>query len=28
LFAHKKVFDQMVEGISNVAKSIKLGICS
>ena len=25
LFAHKKVFDQMVEGISNVAKSIKLG---
>ena len=25
LLAHKKVFDQMVEGISNVAKSIKLG---
>ena len=25
LFAHKKVFDQMVEGISKVAKSIKLG---
>ena len=25
LFAHKKVFDQMVEGMSNVAKSIKLG---
>jgi phenylacetaldehyde dehydrogenase len=25
LFAHKKVFDQVVEGISNVAKSIKLG---
>jgi phenylacetaldehyde dehydrogenase len=25
LFAHKKVFDQMVEGVSNVAKSIKLG---
>ena len=25
LFAHKKVFDQMVDGITNVAKSIKLG---
>ena len=25
LFAHKKVFDQMVEGVSNLATSIKLG---